>query len=596
MTEDPFAHLHDEGYGHATDHPRLGAAFSVAMGGRDRISLNGAWHFTRDLFDEGLRQGWYRDDLAGPKHWPTPRDHEVWAAETVTVPGCWTTQRPEWRYFEGAAWYARRFVWDDAAPRLVLRVGAAAYGARVFLNGHHVGSHLGASTPFFAELTAFVRPGENHLLIQVDNRRAADRVPMHHFDWFNDGGLYRDVDLLALPRVFLRQAAIWFSGGMIRLRLGLSDPESGMARLEIPALGITVDVAVQDGAGEAAIPADPERWSPEAPVLHEVVVRFGADSVTERVGFREIKVSGTQILLNGVPLFLRGVCIHEDDAILGRATNEADLRRRFGHLRELGCNFARLAHYPHHERVAEIADEQGVMLWAEIPVYWAIDFANPATFADAENQLLELIGRDINRASVVMWGVGNENADTDARYDFMSRLAGAARAADPSRLIAAACLINRETFQIADRLAAHLDVIGLNEYFGWYEPGFEGLDRLLANSRPNRPVVISETGADAVAGRRGAHTELFTEECQSSILDDQLSIVTKASYVRGFCPWLLYDFRSERRQTPLQGGWNRKGLIAGDKATRKMAFKLLARRYREIARYSARHSSARKVV
>jgi len=583
MTEDPFAHLHDEGYAAATDRPRLTEAGLVTLAGRDVISLDGDWHATPDLFDEGLRQRWYLDDDAPPSAWRTLRDHELWAADKLSVPGCWTMQNPALRHFEGAVWYARRFTWDNSTPRLMLHVGAAAYGARVFLNGTPLGAHLGASTPFCVELTSHLRAGENRLLIQVDNRRSAERVPMHHFDWFNDGGLHRTVSLVKLPEVFIRSTRIWFECGSVQVHLSLSDAASGPATLTIPDLAISSTIDVIKGEGRIAIPADPLRWSPETPILFDVTLSFGADSITERTGFREIATAGTDILLNGRSIYLRGICIHEDDALLGRTTTDEDLQRRFAHLRDLGCNFARLAHYPHDPRVAQLADAHGILLWAEIPVYWAIDFANPATYADAENQLQELIARDINRCSIILWGVGNENADTNARYVFMSRLADAARAADPTRLIGAACLINRETFQIADRLAAHLDVIGLNEYFGWYEPDLDGLRRLLANSTPDKPVVISETGADAVAGRRGPDTELFTEDNQARIYRAQLDIIAEFPWLRGFVPWLLYDFRSERRQTGLQRGWNRKGLIAEDKTTRKLAFDVLAARYRDIS-------------
>ena len=305
--------------------------------------------------------------------------------------------------------------------------------------------------------------------------------------------------------------------------------------------------------------------------------------MVEHIGFREIRADGERLLLNGQPLYLRGICVHEDDSLTGKCTGEADLERRFAHARELGANFLRLAHYPHHERAAEIADRRGMLLWEEIPVYWAIDFDNEQTYADAENQLLELIARDANRASVIAWGVGNENADTDPRYRFMSGLAEAARRADPTRLITAACLINREKFEIADRLAAHLDVIGLNEYFGWYEPDFAGLEKLLANSHPGKPVVISETGADALAGHRGSPATLFTEDHQAEVYRRQLEILARAPYVRGICPWILYDFRTERRQTRFQQGWNRKGLIAEDKQTKKLAFEVLAAHYRGLA-------------
>ena len=576
---DPFAHLHDESYAEAYDIPRADHHGSIAMGGRTRISLNGPWHFTRDLFDEGLRQKLFADPPTPPAEWRKPRDFDEWAAEEIAVPGCWNLAHPEWRMFEGAGWYARRFDWQNQTPRLFLRVGAANYAARVFLNGRFLTLHLGGSTPFCVELTAHLRHGENLLLIQVENRRRPDRVPMHHFDWFNYGGLYREVDLLPLPSVFLRDLRIAWQDGAIAVQIALSDPTAAMARVTIPALDIAQDVPVTHGHASVTIAAQPTLWSPETPHLYDVVVECGDDRVTERVGFREIAVRGEDILLNGTSICLRGVCVHEDDVALGKATSEADLRRRVAHAKELGCNLLRLAHYPHHERMAEIADEVGLLLWEEIPVYWAIDFANPATYADAENQLLELIARDRNRASVIIWGVGNENADTNARFFFMSRLAEAARRADTTRLISAACLINRQTFRIEDRLADCLDIVGLNEYFGWYEPDISLLERLLTNSRPGKPVVISETGGDALAGHHGPLTELFTEEKQADIHRQQLAILDRVPYLRGYIPWVLYDYRTERRQTRFQRGYNRKGLIAEDKATKKLAFALLAAHY-----------------
>jgi len=579
VTEDPFAHLHDEDYAQAYATRRATAATMIHMGGRARIPLDGPWHFTPDLFDEGLRQRWYRDPPTPPAEWTRPRDADLFGADPLDVPSCWTMARPEWRHFEGGAWYARRFAWDGRTPRLVLRVGAANYEARVFLNGTFLASHRGGSTPFFVELTEHVRHGENHLLIQVDNRRRPDRVPMHHFDWFNHGGLYREVDLLPLPQTFIRTLALRWQDGAIHAALTLSDPISCPARLDIPALNLAAEIAIAEGHGEVRVAATPHLWSPETPRLYDVQASCGEDRVTDRVGFRTIAARGEQILLNEAPIYLRGVCVHEDDDELGKTVTEADLRRRVADAKALGCNALRLAHYPHHERMAELADEAGLLLWSEIPVYWAVAFDDPETYADAENQLLELIARDRNRASVILWGVGNENADTDARYGFMSRLAETARAADGTRLITAACLINRERFAIEDRLAAHLDVVGINEYFGWYEPDLAGLDRLLANSRPGKPVVISETGADALAGLHGDERQLFTEEAQAAIYRGQIARISPVSYVRGLFPWLLYDFRSERRQTGYQRGYNLKGLIGNDKRTRKLAFETLRRFY-----------------
>jgi len=589
MAEDPYKHLHSEDYAVAFVSGRVGWRDMIFMGGRSTVVLGGKWRFALDLFDEGLRQKWYLDEPGDPAGWQVPRDYDGGDWQTAPVPSCWNVLKPEWTYFEGSAWYTRFFTAPDMAPseRLFLRIGAANYEARVFLNGRFAGSHRGGSTPFFVELGPHLEDGQNRLQIQVESRRRPDRVPMHHTDWFNYGGLYREVELVTVPDVFIRdfRIALVPDSGFSRIaaEVELSAPANGEARLTVPALGIDAAVPIEQGRGRLEVDAQPELWSPETPRLYDATLSFGRDFVADRVGFREIRVQGRDILLNGRLLWLRGICCHEDDAALGKSTDEADIRRRLGHARDLGANCIRLAHYPHHEDVARLADEEGMLLFEEIPVYWAIDFANPDTYADAENQLRELIRRDANRASVVLWGVGNENADTDARLAFMSGLAQAARAADPTRLVTAACLIDRQHFRIEDRLAAALDVIGLNEYFGWYEPDFAALEKLLANSDPDRPVMITECGADAVTGRHGAPGELFSEAHQAQVLETQLSTITRAPYIRGFFPWLLYDFRSERRQTRFQRGYNLKGLIDRDKTRKKAAFDALRRLYEEMA-------------
>ncbi len=587
--DDPYIHLHDEGYLAAYAAPRAYHLSMVFMGDRRRHALNGSWHFTLDLYDVGLRQRWFADEPSPPESWGAPRDYDAGSGETIDVPACWTATRPEWRYFEGGAWYTRMIDTADldTGGRTMLRVGAAAQTARVFLNGRFLATHVGGSTPFFIELTDALKSGTNRLQIQVDNGRSVKGVPMRHIDWFNHGGIHRDVDLLALPRVFIADAGIALAPGSdgtaLAIDLTLSDAVDGTASVDVPELGLSASVPVHGGRGTATVSARPHLWSPEDPQLYAVTFAFGEDRVSDRVGFRDIRVEGTRILLNGRDIWLRGVCVHEDDVALGRVTSEDDIRRRFRHARELGCNFLRLAHYPHHERVAEIADELGLMLWEEIPVYWAIDFDDPAVFADAENQLLELIRRDRNRASVIAWSVGNENADTDARLAFMGGLAEAARRADPTRLVTAACLVNPRKLKIEDRLADRLDVVGINEYFGWYVPDFEGLRTLLTNSRPEKPVIISETGAGAVAGMHGSVDAMFSEERQAEFYRRQFAILSDFAGVRGTCPWVLYDFRSPRRQTSYQRGFNRKGLIAEDKETKKAAFAVVADAYRRLA-------------
>ena len=571
--DDPFAHLHDEDYAAAFSRDWIGAKSYVDPGGRAFQSLDGNWEMTLDPFDEGLRQRWYALDAEPPERWRTPRDYDPGGADRVPVPSCWNLLQAELKHYEGAVWYVRQF---DAAPdaksKTLLSFGAANYAARVFLNGRFVGAHRGGSTPFCIDVSGALVAGGNRLMVHVENRRRNDRVPMAHFDWFNYGGLHRSVRLMRLPLLHIKNFFVHLAEGGIEVALEMSNEIDAVAQLSIPELRLSASIEVVRGKGRLPVPAAPVLWSPERPKLYDIELACNGDRVNERVGFRRIEVSGTQILLNGAPLRLKGACVHEDDVALGRCTNAADIQRRLADVKALGGNFLRLAHYPHDERVARMADEAGVLLWAEIPVYWAIDFANPDTYEDAENQLLELVARDRNRASIVLWGVGNENADTDARFQFMAKLADAARAADPTRLVSAACLVNRAEFRIEDRLAEKLDVIGLNEYFGWYEPDASDLARLLDNSNPGKPVLVSETGADARAGLQGDETLLFGEERQAAFYRNQLDILRQVPYVQGMAAWLLYDFRSERRQTRFQRGWNRKGLIAEDKTTRKKAF------------------------
>ena len=165
----------------------------------------------------------------------------------------------------------------------------------------------------------------------------------------------------------------------------------------------------------------------------------------------------------------------------------------------------------------------------------------------------------------------------------MRRLAETAKEADPTRLTSAACLINHARRKIEDRLADHIDVIGINEYYGWYDENIDDLEVIGRNSAPDRPVVISETGADAAIGEGAPKKGFFSESYMADVYRDQIAMLRRLPYVKGISPWILYDFRIERRQNIYQAGFNRKGLIHADKETRKEAFSILAAWYHELA-------------
>ncbi len=366
----------------------------------------------------------------------------------------------------------------------------------------------------------------------------------------------------------------------IRASVSLSECTEGKAGLKIDELKIDEEIDIVNGKGETEIVSDLRLWSPEDPYLYDVTVSYNEDTVSDRVGFREIKVKGREILLNGQSIFLKGISAHEDSTDNGRALTDEERIENIRLAKELGCNFMRVAHYPHHERMAKLADEMGIMLWEEIPVYWAIRFEREETYEDAHNQLAELIERDYNRASVIIWSVGNENADTDSRLSFMKGLADYAHETDPSRLVSAACLVDEAENRIADRLADSLDIIGVNEYCGWYSPDFERLPALMKNSDPDKPVIITEFGADAMRGNTGDPDRKGTEEYQALVYERQLDTLLKIDYVKGISPWILYDFRCPRRTSIIQKYYNRKGLLDETKTYRKPAFYVLQKYYR----------------
>jgi beta-glucuronidase len=327
-------------------------------------------------------------------------------------------------------------------------------------------------------------------------------------------------------------------------------------------------------------------WTPEHPRLYKVHLQAGQDTLDDSMGFRTIEVRGTDILLNGKPVFLRGISIHAEAPIRGgRANNDQDAATLLGWAKELDCNYVRLAHYPHDQRMTREADRLGLMVWSEIPVYWAEHFGDPAVLAKAEQQLREEIRRDRDKASIILWSIANETPLTPERTAFLKTLAADAHTLDSTRLVTAALLVRSEGHNkyVDDPLGEALDVIGMNEYIGWYEQLPQDADTTVWHVAYQKPLVVSEFGGDAKAGLHGAPTERWTEEYQASIFRHQLPMLAKIPQFRGLSPWILMDFRSPMRQLPgVQDGYNRKGLISNH-GEKKEAFFVLQRTYKDWA-------------
>ena len=575
----------------------------IVMTGADRrpaTSLDGDWASIVDPYFAGLysfhheekKDGWFLNQKAKPGD-PFPIEYDYAKAPRIKVPGDWNTQRASLFFYEGPIWYERDFTYQPKEhTHIYLHVGAANYRSYFWVNGQKACEHEGGYTSFNCDVTSAIHAGENFVVAAVDNTRHEDNVPTLETDWWNYGGLTREISLIEVPQAFIDQYDLHLKRGEGSAIEGWVHVDGGQpgttVEVEIPELAAKTSAVTGDD-GRAAIALNVsglERWSPETPKLYKVHVRAGQDSVDELMGFRTVETRGTEILLNGKPIFLHGVSIHAEAPYrTGRAYTDKDAETLLGWAKELGCNFVRLAHYPHDETMLRAADRMGLLVWSENPVYWALQFDNPKVLAKAEQQLDEEIGTSRNHAAIILWSMANETPATEARTQFIETLASRARALDSSRLITAALLVRAEghTKIVDDALGKALDVIGTNEYIGWYEQRPETADVTEWRIAYQKPLIMSEFGGDAKAGLHGGDNDRWTEEYQANIYRHQLGMLNRIPQLRGMSPWVLMDFRSPNRPlVGIQDEFNRKGLIS-DQGGKKAVFFILQKAYRENA-------------
>jgi beta-glucuronidase len=500
-------------------------------------------------------------------------------------------------YYEGTVWYKRSFDYRRSNPsdRVFLYFGAVNYRADVYLNGKKLGMHKGGFTAFNFEIPdSLLKAKDNFLVVKVDNKRFKDEIPTLNTDWWNYGGITRDVNLTILPKIFIQDYSIQLAKtaagekdktveGWIKFNHALHEN----ILLEIPELKFKKQVAV-DGDSTTfnfKIP-NLQTWSTEMPKLYRVIITSKEDRVEEKIGFRIIEVRGKQILLNGKPVFLRGICIHEEiPQGMRRAYSKQDALQLLGEAKELNANMVRLAHYPHNENMTRMADSLGILVWSEIPVYWTIDFENEEVLQKAKAQLKEMISRDRNRASVIIWSVGNETPVNESRTEFMRNLIATAKGLDKSRLVSAALQSHssNDVNTIDDPLGQYADIVSVNEYLGWY--GGLPLNCRTAKweVKYDKPLFFSETGAECLSGFHGDSLTRWSEEYQEWYYKEQIEMMKRMpdNFV-GLSPWILNDFRSPRRNNPIyQEGWNNKGLV-DHKGKKKKAFYVLRDYYRKM--------------
>jgi beta-glucuronidase len=548
--------------------------------------------------EQNDREAYWNSDI--PDNKTDRKEHGYADKYTLKVPSDWNSQHDKFLYYEGTVWYQRNF--DIAATvetmRVFLHFGAVNYEAHVYLNGEKLGMHKGGFTPFNFEIPRrLLKEKDNFLVVKVDNKRHKNEIPTLNTDWWNFGGITRDVNLVIVPQTFVSDYSIRLEKKSLSLPqqviegwLTLDGTADQEVFIEIPELKVKTKVLCSSGDSTkfSFKVKKLQHWTPENPKRYQVIVSSKDEKVIDNIGFRVIEVRGNQVLLNNVPLFLRGICMHEEiPQEMRRANGRKDALQLLGQAKELNANMVRLAHYPHNESMTRVADSLGILVWSEIPVYWTIDFTNEEVLAKANNQLQDMIKRDRNRASIIIWSVGNETPVHEARTKFMSTLVKNAKSLDDSRLISAALEVHNVNGvqTIDDPLGEYTDLVSVNEYLGWYGGLPDNCRTAKWSVKYDKPLFFSETGAEALAGFHGDARTRWSEEYQEWYYQEQVEMMKRMpdNYV-GFSPWILNDFRSPRRNNPrFQEGWNNKGLF-DHKGNKKKAFFVLKSYYDEIDR------------
>jgi beta-glucuronidase len=565
---------------------------------RQHIDLSGFWGFTFDPDNKGALAGW-NDGFKG---------------QPIAVPASWNDQFTEGRDYLGPAWYQTRFdlPWGWGECKVHLRFNSVNYLAQVWLNGVRLGEHEGGHLPFGYDVTPHIKPEANLLVVRVEGELAPDRVPpgnidpdpldsfgqMNYpptsFDFFPFCGIQRPVLLYAVPHDAIAGltvvTTIENSAGRVRVRIDRTSYEAATARFslnghgasistELPASGKTVEA-------ELVVP-DAALWVPGAPNLYDLTVellRDGAifDRYSLPIGIRTIAVQGDQLLLNGEPITLTGFGRHEDFPVTGRGIVPAVIVKDYALMEWIGANSYRTSHYPYSEQMMDLADRLGFLVIDEIPAV-GLFFREEGLERRLElcrQYTQELITRDKNHPSVIMWSLANEpHSRRPPAKAFFRNLYDLAKSLDPTRpaTIVSMVGLGEEAFEFCD-------VVCLNRYYGWYsEPGQleEGYVKLSAEldalyEKYPKPQILSEFGADTMPGWHAQPPEMFSEEYQAEMLTGYIEVLNSKPYVIGHHIWNMCDFKTGqavRRMT----GMNYKGVFTRDRRP-----KLAAHRLREL--------------
>ena len=577
---------------YAQEVPLLGNIFN-----RKKISLNGKWNYIIDVQEEGYygyrmeirNRGFFMNDK--PKNPDDLVEYDFDKSPEMEIPSDWNTKNNKLFFYEGTIWFKKSFNYTiNANKKLILYFGAINYESIIYINGILIGKHVGGFTPFNFDITTKLRNGENYIIIKVDNKRKKENIPTLIFDWWNYGGITRDVYLIETNPIYIQNYHFSLNKQnkkQIDIKIELNANESNkFLNVSIPELNIKKSFPTNN---KKIILTKIEvnnliLWTPEKPKLYNVILKFNNEEIIDQIGFRTIEVLNKKILLNGNPIFLRGISLHDEKPNGGGRINTLkDVKILLSWVKELGCNFVRLAHYPHNEYMIKEAEKEGILVWSEIPIYWAISWDNQNTFNNAQRQLNDMILRDINRANIIIWSIANETPSGKERDIFLTNLINYARTLDNSRLITMAIVVvstigDKHTNILNDTMAKQVDIISINEYIGWYRD-INSADKMKWVVPYNKPIIISEFGAGAKFGYHGNLKQRWTEEFQDNVYISNLEMIETIDGLVGISPWILKDFRSPRRVlNGIQDYYNRKGLVS-DKGEKKKAFYTLRNWY-----------------
>jgi len=609
-------------------------------------SLNGEWSYIVDPMNNGLPESSFFGGFPKNKIQITGMElieYNFETASKIQIPGAWNAIDERLFFYRGPVWLYKKFNYSPKKEALThLYIEGSNFTTKIFLNGSIVGEFEGGYVPFNFNISKYLKEGENILLVQTDNTLNESSVPTQKTDWWPWGGIVGDVYVVETPKQFIQNAYLQLNPddfSEVLFKLEMNKESSGhVIKLEIPELQFKAEYKTNSfGAISENIKINPQLWSPLSPKLYEVKISSEAETISDKIGFRSIQTKGQKIYLNNSEIQFKGIAMHSEPiGIPGPAFSKEHFQKLLLTAKDLNINFIRAAHYPYTRHLAKVADQLGLMLWEEVPVYWNIDWDNSNTLNIAKNQITRLVQRDQNRASVVVWSVANETPLSSSRMKFLKALLAEIEINDSSRLSTAALLSGSEeqfrslvlvlalqgaksqwvspkekaifqlildqanipidselsfSLSIDDPLGESVDLISYNEYFGWYYVTFftdqmmisEGtLRKLMFEVMPDikisssfdKPIHISEFGAGA---KYGNHTnKIWSEEYQAKLYKHQLEMLSNNPQIQGISPWVFKDFRAMLRPLPgIQDFYNRKGLI-DESGNKKEAFKVLA--------------------